>query len=256
MSELQIRNNLGTVLTSLNWKEGFIAVDGEKHWEEGRSAERLANDFSSKVPSSGECSLRDILMSFLHEDKIIWKKATIEHGSQFDSYARPRMQDLAIWGNAGNKAFFIGVEAKVDEPFGSKNIAEQKKYINRILASGKNTNADKRLYELCEDFLGGLEDHRINSLRYQLLYYLAGSFRENADYIIMPVFTYHSDKFDKIKGEQNYSDYCYFMDHLGFQKLNLNIANLRIAYYKHIDTYDKDRVTILSKDVYSCYFEK
>ena len=132
MSELQIRNNLGTVWTSLNWKEGFIAVDGEKHWEEGRSAERLANDFSSKVPSSGECSLRDILMSFLHEDKIIWKKATIEHGSQFDSYARPRMQDLAIWGNAGNKAFFIGVEAKVDEPFGSKNIGEQKKYINRI----------------------------------------------------------------------------------------------------------------------------
>lgn len=46
------------------------------------------------------------------------------------------------------------------------------------------------------------------------------------------------------------------MDNLGFQKLNLNIANLRIAYYKHIDTYDKDRVTILSKDVYSCYFEK
>ena len=46
MNNLEIKNKWGTTLTAANWEEGFIAVDEKRHWRLGRSAERLANDFS------------------------------------------------------------------------------------------------------------------------------------------------------------------------------------------------------------------
>ena len=109
MNKLKIKNKKNRVLTSIKeWEKGFVEVD-KGHWEEGRSAERLANDFTNGNPSSGESSLRQMLSLFLGTDDIIWKEAYIEHGSVFDSYSRPRMQDLAIWGEADRKSFFIGV---------------------------------------------------------------------------------------------------------------------------------------------------
>ena len=46
--------------------------------------------------------------------------------------------------------------------------------------------------ELKDDFLKGIDESDFKEFRYQLLYYLAGSFREEADIIIMPVFAYNS----------------------------------------------------------------
>ena len=253
MNSLEIKNKKGTILTASNWKEGFIEVDEARHWEEGRSAERLANDFSNGNPSSGEKSLRDVIKLFLNTDDITWRKAYIEHGSRFDSYRRPRMQDLAIWGDANGKSFFIGVEAKVDEPFGSRNVKEQKEYIESLK---RNSKAGDRLKELAGDFLTGVDKDECGEIRYQLLYYLAGSFREDAGIIIMPVFAYHSDKYDSQKGHDNYAAYKYFMEKLGFTKIEGNVKEMTIAYFKEIRAYDRSRRTIIKKPVYSCYFEK
>ena len=255
MNKLTIKNKKGLELTASTWREGFIAVDEERHWEEGRSAERLANDFSNGSPSTGELSLRGILKLFLgvEDREIVWTKACIEHGSRFDKYRRPRMQDLAIWGEAGGKTFFVGVEAKVDEPFGSKSIGEQEEYIKGLK---KRTNAGKRLSELTDDFLNGIDDAVYKVFRYQLLYYLAGSFRENADIILMPVFSYHSDKYDERKGGENYSAYKYFMEKLGFTEVNGEVDNMLVAYAKEICAFDRERQTLLKKRVYSCYFLK
>ena len=253
MNNLVIKNKKGTPLTASNWKEGFIAVDEERHWEEGRSAERLAHDFSDGAPSSGEKSLRDAIRLFLKTDDIIWHKAYIEHGSRFDRYRRPRMQDLAIWGEANGESFFIGVEAKVDEPFGSRNVKEQKEYIKSLK---KQSKAGDRLNELTADFLAGIDEEKYGGIRYQLLYYLAGSFREDADIIIMPVFAYHSDKYDSVKGRNNYNAYEDFMKKLGFTRIDADVEYMEAAYVKEITTYDRTRKKILTKTVYSCYFEK
>ena len=253
MNSLVIKNKKGTILTESNWKEGFVAVDEARHWEEGRSAERLAHDFSDGTPSSGEKSLRNAIRLFLNTDDIVWRKAFIEHGSKFDNYRRPRMQDLAIWGEADGKTFFIGVEAKVDEPFGSKNVKEQKEYIESLK---RNSKAGDRLKELTEDFLADINEDESGEIRYQLLYYLAGSFREDADIIIMPVFAYHSDKYAPKKGHDNFEAYEYFMKKLGFSKIDGNVKEMEAAYFKVISAYDRTRKTILTKTVYSCYFEK
>lgn len=256
MNKLIIKNRLETELTDKNWKDGFIAVDEERHWEEGRSAERLANDFTNGNPSTGEVSIRNMVSLFLKTDDIEWEKAFIEHGSVFDSNPRPRMQDLAVWGKASGKSIFIGVEAKVDEPFGSKSVAQQKKYVNGLLEKGVNTKARERLYDLCNDFLTEINEEEYKNIRYQLLYYLAGSFREDADIIFMPVFAYKSDKYDSVKGEQNYKNYLKFMEALGFKSVKGKIQGMRSAFKKTITAPNKKRTENLTKTVYSCYFEK
>ena len=253
MNSLSIKNKKGTVLTVDNWEEGFIAVDEKRHWEPGRSAERLANDFSDGSPSSGEKSLRSIIKLFLGSDNIVWQKAFIEHGSKFDKYRRPRMQDLAIWGEVDGQSFFIGVEAKVDEPFGSRNIAEQEEYIKNLK---RKTNAGKRLTELKEDFLNGIRKTDYDEFRYQLLYYLAGSFREDADIIIMPVFAYNSESCDKHKAKENYQAYKTFMSKIGFTPIAENMGEIKIAYSTEISAYDRNHNDVLTKRVFSCYIEK
>lgn len=249
-------NSEGTILTAENWKEGFVAVDEERHWEPGRSAEQLSKDFSDGCPSSGELSLREMISFFCGSDRIEWGPAYIEHGSSFDSHPRPRMQDLAIKGKVNGQSFFIGVEAKVNEPFGSKSVAGQKSYIEGIKAKGKNTEADDRLIDLCKDFLSAVPEKDYGKIRYQLLYYLAGSFREEGDIIFMPVIVYHSDKYDSSMGERNYKAYKRFMELLGFDKIVGHPQEIKVAYMKTICAPDKRRKQILSKTVYSCYIEK
>ena len=249
MNNLEIKNKWGTTLTAANWEEGFIAVDERRHWRPGRSAERLANDFSDGNPSSGEKSLRSLIKLFLGSENIEWKTACIEHGSKFDKYRRPRMQDLAIWGEVDGQSFFIGVEAKVDEPFGSRTIAEQEEYIKSIK---KKTNAGKRLMELKDDFLKGIDESVFKEFRYQLLYYLAGSFREEADIIIMPVFAYNSGSCN----EKNLKDYNTFMSKIGFTPIVENKGEIKIAYSAVISSSDRNHNDKLSKRVFSCYIEK
>lgn len=257
MNKLIIKNKNYTSLNTLEeWKKGFIEVDEERHWEEGRSAERLANDFSKGNPSSGEKSLRQMLSLFLNSDDVVWKEAYIEHGSVFDSYSRPRMQDLAIWAEVNGKTIFIGVEAKVDEPFGSKSVAQQKKYVEGLIADGVSTEAHNRLKELCSDFIPTINPKDYRKIRYQLLYYLAGSFRENAEIVFMPVFAYVSNKYDPKKGEKNYKDYVKFMELLGFEKVSGDVPGMKSAYKKTITALNKERTSNLTKTVYSIYFSK
>ena len=58
------------------------------------------------------------------------------------------------------------------------------------------------------------------------------------------------------KGKGNYSAYKRFMNLLEFEEVDSNVGKMRIAYKKVISAYDKERKVILTKPVYSCYFEK
>lgn len=230
------------------WKKAFRDADSRNHWKEGRSAECLAEDFIGSNPQ-GEKTINDMLYRFIHSNNISLNKAEIEHESKFDSYKSPRMQDLAIWGKIDEQNFFIGIEAKVDEPFGSKTIAEQRNSLN-------HTDADKRLDELVKNYLNGNEV-KYGTLRYQLLCYLAGSFcEENADIIFMPVIVYKSrsekyNLYDTKKGEINEKAYKQFMDSLGFEPMEQIIGGqIAYAYHKKVSALGKE------KDVYSCYIIK
>ena len=144
------------------------------------------------------------------------------------------------------------VEAKVDEPFGSKTVAQQRKYVNGLT----KTEADKRLDELVNNYLGGDEEAH-GKLRYQLLYYLAGSFCEKkANIIFMPVIVYKSrgkyfNEYSDRKGEANEKAYKKFMTVLGFTPMkDVEGGEIKMAFHKRILAHG------LEKDIYSCYIVK
>lgn len=236
------------------WKRSFCAAynsDGDDiPWKEGRSGERLAEDFVGAKPN-GEFTMKDMVKRFLKTDDITLDIAKIEHASVFDEFPRPRRQDLAIWGKVQGKDLFIGVEAKVDESFGSTTIKAQRNYVNKLKKEGVSTQADQRLDKLIRDFLSGDEESN-GGLRYQLLYYLAGSVREHdSEMIFMPVIVYKSDLYNDNKGKHNRDAYKAFMEKLGFSfRPEVVDKNFELAYYKRLN------VDGVYKDVYSCYIVK
>lgn len=248
------------ITTVDEWKKAFCASysgkDDDYHWQLGRSGERLANDFIESN-SKGEETMRKMVSEFMHTNDVSLDEAYIEHGSKFDEYSRRRMQDLAIFGSAKGKGIFIGIEAKVDEGFGSYTVSGQRNYVNKILAEGVNTDAGLRLNKLVKDFLKG-DETKYGKLRYQLLYYLAGSFREKAEVIFMPVIVYKTTGVDyhESKGAANQRAYKCFMENLGFKAVERMVSgNIVLAYHNVISAPDLNGV-IVSKEVYSCYIVK
>ena len=242
-----------------DWKNAFCSAYNkkekeDKHWREGRSAECLAEDFMGEN-ATGKETMIEMVRLCLNSQNISLEKACIEHASKFDEYKRPRMQDLAIWGRSDKKNIFIGIEAKVDEKFGSKSLSEQRKYVNNLKTK---TDAGNRLNKLIEDFLDRKEKEN-ESLRYQLLYYLAGSIREpNTDVIFLPVIVYktRASKFNlysKKLGDKNYNDYVNFMKALKFEEfetLDEKHNEIHKIYHKKITDNG------ITKDVYSTYIVK
>lgn len=239
-----------------DWKKAFCSAysgtSDDYHWKEGRSAERLAEDFMGKN-AQGEETMVNMVKEIYKAKNVVLGKAEIERASKFDEYPRPRKQDLAIWGNADGKKIFICIEAKVDEAFGSKTISQQRKYVNGLKENNQPTEADKRLQGLVEDFLGGDEKNN-GHLRYQLLYYLAGSFKDekgDADIIFMPVIVYQPDFYSRQQVKKNHEAYCQFMKALGFDEQNsIEESIIQDIYYKKLT------INNITKEVYCCYIVK
>ncbi len=249
------------------WREAFILNDSPIHWKEGRSAQSLADDFMLNNKLG-----RDMLVQVVEqvtENKILGDvEAYIEHESDIEGYrGKARMQDLAAFGKlTTNQLFFIGVEAKVDETF-DETIGEKALIIEKYRAKHSTTKQHERLMNLLHEFLHLRFDRdsfpilldipdEIKDLRYQLLYYLAGSFREDAEIIFMPVVVYKSNGlhfgcYDANVGAQNQIDYEIFRIALGFQNyktIHFNGKDIEVYYAKI-----KDLRSNKEKDVYTCY---
>ena len=217
---MRITNKIGTIIEDFDsWKEAFAEVDNEKHWNEGRSACSLAKHFTSPnmMDSYGIRDLKEFLGLFgIHN--VQFTHGEIEHESRFDKYrGKGRMQDLLLWGHT-EQPIVVCVEAKVDETFGN-TIAEA--YNKKKKA---NSNANKRIEELCKKFYADTPTSSVcKDLRYQLLYYLAGSLKEAVKVkgaLFIPVLVYHTKAFNKAKGDENYKDYIRFMKSVGFSRLD------------------------------------
>lgn len=261
------RPNENVIQSYEEWKEAFILNDSPIHWKEGRSAQSLADDFMLNNQRG-----RDMLIQIVEqvtEEKIAGIiEACVEHESKIDRFTGSgRMQDLATFGKLrSNHSFFIGIEAKVDETF-DKTIGEKASIIEEHRAKKPTTKQHERLMNLLQEFLHLQFDKssfpelpdvpdRIKNLRYQLLYYLAGSFREDAEIIFMPVVVYKSNGlhfgcYDSAIGAQNQIDYENFRKELGFQeykKIQFDGQDIEVYYAKITDWRNN-----IEKDVYTCY---
>lgn len=215
----RITNKNGKVITDLqSWEKAFIEVDNKVHWEKGRSAYSLAEYFTTPdIENSNGDSLIKMCLERFGLKNIVNEYAEIEHESKFDSHRNGRMQDLVIWARSDNKPIVICIEAKVDETFGSTTVSSAYK---KFRAKEKSKGGE-RIEELMKEYYPNekIEDCEI---RYQLLYYLAGSITEAIKIngsVFMPVIVYETEKYNKKISENNRKKYMDFIKSLDFEQI-------------------------------------
>jgi hypothetical protein len=232
---MKIENTKKQLIVDLeSWKTAFIEVDkkskednGKSNWEEGRSACTLAKYFTTpNIEESYGIKKIEEYFKALGFSNPKFEYAEIEHPSPFDEYSGPRMQDLVIWGESEKGRILACIEAKVDEEF---NELLNKAYDNAKQDKIKlpNSNRQNRIEELCKKYLNvnaeSIKSGDENNIRYQLLYYLAGSICEAKEYgnvVFMPIMVFKTNMYDAAKGDRNSKDYEQFIEALKFEKCN------------------------------------
>lgn len=226
---MKISNKNNRLITNLeSWKTAFIEVDKEKNWEEGRSACTLAKYFTTPniEKSYGIKKIKEYFEA-LGFSNPKFEYAEIEHRSPFDKYkGGTRMQDLVIWGESEKGRVLTCIEAKVDEEF-NELLNEAYDTAKQKFEKDPNSNAQKRIEELCDKYLNvsaeSIKSGDENNIRYQLLYYLAGSIceaKEYGDVVFMPIMVFKTNMYDAAKGKRNREDYERFIKALKFEMCN------------------------------------
>lgn len=256
---MKITNKIGRVLSSLDeWKIGFIEVDKKSHWRKGYSACSLGEFFTIGKGEQWLAKIeKDILGSVIKHTE-----GRIEHASKLDEFrGGQRMQDLAIWGSTPSGIpCFIGIEAKVLEPFGDLSVYDS--YLAGIEEREKRNPRSNKAKRVCQvvDFLfkGETPDgSKVKDLRYQLMHYFKASIleassleesvlqinqRKTARIILLPVVVFNTKHYkeDPQLAQDNHEDYLKFVRALN---CDVKVINGREVYHKIID----------NRDVYTLY---
>ena len=243
---MKISNKKKQLITNLeSWKTAFIEVDPKGNWEEGRSACTLAKYFTTPniEESYGIKKIKEYFEALGFSNQR-FESAEIEHPSPFDEYSSPRMQDLVIWGESKKGRILVCIEAKVDEEFG--DVLNQA-YKDAKQEFDKNPNSKSkrkaRIEELCKKYLNvsaeSINSEPENNIRYQLLYYLAGSICEAKEYgnvVFMPIMVFKTDMYNETEGKRNSEDYKQFINALDFKECNKDKKILKRTF-EGIDVY-------------------
>lgn len=105
-----------TIETMAEWKRLYDSPRTKHQWKEHRSAYSVAEFILNR---NGAEALRARVSDAIGET-VQFERNTPEMEVRFDQFGRGRMHDLGISGkSASGKSVFVGVEAKVDEPFGA-----------------------------------------------------------------------------------------------------------------------------------------
>jgi len=184
-----------------DWRTHAAPKAGKKQWKPGRSAMELANAW---FPTPGSPSvppeLTALLDSHPHTRGMTLSVGHPEKTTALDDFAGgKRNHDLVLVGAAGGREVCVCVEAKADEPFGAKTVAQ---YLASV--AGTRSNVPERIRLLCEALLGKAheEEQRFGQLRYQLLTAAAGTVIEaKGQTAQLAVFVVHEFLTDKTRVE-------------------------------------------------------
>ena len=236
---MEITNKNNQPIKNINdWKKEIP----QKDWVEGRSAYSLADFILNR---NGLEKIKAILQEILKEE-IVFEKEIPEYEVKFDNFnGKGRFHDLGVWGKtkSSNKTLFIGIESKVDETFG-QTVSEA--YISGIIKrfNGENTNLPERVGNLIKQNFGNKIKSKHFDIRYQLLYSTIGTLEENTDISFFFIIVFKSNKYDKIKGNENYRDYCQFIQNVISEKIPCDIDNVEV-----------NKLSIDNREIYSVHSE-
>ena len=198
------------------WTRVFEGTSKARHWKKGRSAHSLADFIMNR---NGAAHLEARISSVLS------RQATLEHAipeflARFDSYpGNPSNLDLGITGRVGRPAhqqtLFVGLEAKVDEPFGSNTVGSRYSSAMRIRRAGRNTNAPERVRNLLSEYFSvrdAPDSSRFADVRYQLLTGTAGAVAAQGEVFVFHTLIFRTSEYDERKGLANQVEYQRFIE--------------------------------------------
>lgn len=181
-----------------DWVKSFESSSKD---EKGHSALSLA-EFCSKPNIEEEFNV--MLKPVFQKENFILQTAQPEKSSQFDNYGKQRNHDLAIYGQTDSgKSIFVGVEAKVDEAYDS-NLSQKYDNAKKEQLNGISTMIPQRIEELIENYFPSLSTR--SSVRYQILYAIAGTLCEQCNYNILLFLTFKTCKYKEAAAQRNKKD--------------------------------------------------
>lgn len=214
---MRIEDTSGNKITSLEeWACIYVNLQQSHQWKQYRSAYSAA-EFILHY-NGGEAIAHRVSEALGYG--VVLERVVPELELRFDQYGRGRVHDLAIFGRTETKKkLFVGVESKVDEPFGISTLdaylsAKAKQIV------GVSTKAPERIEQLLS--LHFTEpDPAMFDVRYQLLYATAGTLAAEADVHVLYVIVFKTPLYNESVGAENYRDYIQFMDKVGADTLRL-----------------------------------
>ena len=207
---MRIEDSKGKAVNSLDDWETRIR---REHWkpELERSAHSLAEFI---INQNGSHALQERVATVLDE-RVVFEKGILEYEVRFDEYGKGRVHDLGIFGKTDSgKSLFVGVEAKVDEPFGNYYVSKEWARANKIKNDGKRTGKLERIRDLCARF-GPRITEKSDDIRYQLLYSVAGTVDAGKDRSVFYVAVFRTYAYDAEEGKNNHEDYRRFVERAG-----------------------------------------
>ncbi|BBL76357.1 DUF6946 family protein [Methylomagnum ishizawai] len=215
---MDIVDNQGKRIDSLAaWARLYQSPRSAQQWKEHRSAYSMAEFILHR---DGAGALRARIADALGE-AVEFEKAIPEREIRFDLFGRGRMHDLGIYGRTGSgKSLFVGVEAKVDEPFGAL-VREAYLAAKARQIAGESTHAPARMEQLLKLHFAS-PDPSVFEVRYQLLYATAGTLAAGADISVLYIVVFKTPLYNEIVSAENYRDYVDFMAKAGASPLKLS----------------------------------
>jgi hypothetical protein len=228
--KFRVTNSQIEVTTLDEWREHCAPVNPHIQWKDKRSAKEMARFW---LNVNNQETFRKYLN--LLNPNIQFETAYPEHPSKFDDYARPRINDLCIYAKGNKKQYFISIEGKADEPYGTNYFLQE--FQNSIIEKQKNINS-KKLNRAIELFNRLGNNDMLFTVRYQLLYWLAGSIdeakRKNISDVVLISQEFHSDKTTEEKCTLNARDLNNFVSFVSESEITeINHGDLSNAINNH-----------------------
>ncbi len=207
----------GNPINSLaDWARLYESPRSSHQWKQHRSAYSVAEFILNR---NGAESLRARVAGAIG-DPIEFERAVPEYEVRFDRFGRGRMHDLGIFGKTSSgKTLFVGVEAKVDEPFGA-TVRDAYLTAKAKQIGGESTNAPERIEDLIRLHFP-TPDLSSFEVRYQLLYATAGTLAAGADVSVLFVVVFKTPLYSETLSAENYRDYVDFLGRVGAVPLKL-----------------------------------
>jgi hypothetical protein len=215
---MRIEDSKGVEIRTLEeWAKLYDTPQKSRQWKEHRSAYSVA-EFMLNHDGSAHLQKR---VSGAIGEAVRLERAVPEYELRFDEFGQGRVHDLGIFGTtAVGQSVFVGLEAKVDEPFGASVLDTYLEAKARQIV-GESTKAPERIEKLLELHFT-TSDVSMFDLRYQLLYATAGTLAANADISILYIVVFKTPLFDEVIGANNYRDYIHFVNKVGGQPVKLD----------------------------------